>query len=215
MLVLACSYKLGGRCIAGLSLDEDRLVRPVAPTPERTLHLDECGIDGRYPRLCEVVSFDVLGGDDLPSQPENVVVGDDWRFEETLSVDQVRDLVTDHLHPGGTLFGNNGTAVKHYIASEGIDSSLALVIVSEPTFLHDQSTSGAARVKVSFVHNGHDIALTCTDPALKALVGSLDPGSYSAEDVGLGAHAELLLTLSLAGENQDWHTKLVAGVIPL
>lgn len=68
MLVLACSPKPGGRCIAGLSLDQDRLIRPVAPTATRALELSDCAIDDRrWPEPLEIVTFEVERDDNLPS----------------------------------------------------------------------------------------------------------------------------------------------------
>lgn len=216
MLVLACSPKPGGRCIAGLSLDDDRLIRPVAPTATRALQLGDCAIDGdRWPRLLEIVTFEIEGEDDLPWQPENLVVAPgDWQSDGQMDAAEASERVASHLHEGGELFGNHGKAVPHGVATRGMESSLELVIVSDPTFIHDVS-HGHHRARVSFCHGGGDWTLTATDPVLKARLLERPVASYAWRDLGMGDSDELLLTLSLADVDNDWHTKLVAAVIPL
>src|SRR5690606_21896080 len=129
------------------------LIRPVAPTATRALELGDCAIDGyRWPRLLETVTFEIEGDDDLPWQPENVVIApEDWQSDGQMDTTEVAERVTSHLHEGDALFGNHGKAVPHSVASQGMASSLELVIVSDPTFVHDVS-HGHHRARVSFRH---------------------------------------------------------------
>ena len=82
ILVVANSRKTGGRCVAGVSLRNGRLVRPVSPRGNGELSDRECGVGGRTPRLLEVVSFAHRGPEDDPAQPENVVIANaPWKLE--------------------------------------------------------------------------------------------------------------------------------------
>jgi len=94
LLVLASSYKHGGRCIAGWDVTNDRWLRPVSPRPDGTLELVHCAIDGDWPRLFDLVRIEIDQPRPTPYQPENWVITErPWerlRRSRQLAVEQRR-----------------------------------------------------------------------------------------------------------------------------
>src|SRR5262245_50904398 len=79
LICLANSFKLGGRCIAGLRADGKGWVRPIAPDTthgqlySRHLRLD----DNTEPQVLDVITMDLAQAKPIPGQPEN------WEFRRT------------------------------------------------------------------------------------------------------------------------------------
>ena len=80
LICLANSYKLGGRCVAGLMADGTGWVRPVGRLANGTLyptdyHLDDLTEAG----LLDVIEVGVAGPQPVAHQPENWVIdGTTW-----------------------------------------------------------------------------------------------------------------------------------------
>lgn len=208
MLVIANSRKLGGRCVAGISLLDQALVRPVAAAPDTELYLSQCGIDGRQPRLLEVVEFDHLGHDGDSTQPENVLIADTpWARGQQIPWNEALDLLRKVSHTERRLFGNLGKAVHADDMTAGIAESLLVV---EPSHIRFEHRTGA-QVRVLFRHGGREWDLPLTDFPVHAAVAAMPIGVYTPESFGLPD--TLFLTLSLALPHNAFHSKLVAAVL--
>jgi hypothetical protein len=214
MIVLASSRKHGGRCVAGLGLDRDVLVRPVAAGGGGELFLDDCEIDGAWPELFAHVRFGHRGHDGRVHQPENLRIdGSPWRALQTLTGPRIQQLIEPHLHRGRTLLSNRGGAVPAHVAEAGMDASLALVEPETLEFeLEEVEWGSGSRPRVLFSHDGTDYALALTDFEVRSELVRRPFGRYSLDDLGFDAH-RVVLTVSLAEPHQDWHTKLVAAVL--
>ncbi len=80
VICLANSRKLGGRCIAGLRVDDSGWLRPVGTLPDGTLYPPNYTLsDGTVAAPLDVVQIGIRAHRPLTHQPENWVVdGSTW-----------------------------------------------------------------------------------------------------------------------------------------
>lgn len=208
MLVIANSRKLGGRCLAGISLDDGSLLRPVGPAPRSELYLSQCNVEGRQPALLEVVEFDHLGHDGDDTQPENVVIAETpWSRGDQIPRAEALAMLRDIKHTEAHLFGNFGKAVHADVAVQGLPESLLVVEPEKIRFEH----RAHAHARVLFRHAGRDWDLPLTDFDVYPKVLAAPVGTYMPESLGL--MSTLLLTISLALPHNNFHSKLIASVL--
>ena len=209
LLVLASS-RHGGRCIAGLSLDGNGLMRPVSDHSDGALSSYDTRL-GTAPNELDVVSFSHDGSDGDLVQPENVVVdGSAWTNEGPMDAAEALRLIEPHLHTGCAVLGNRGRAVPAQVANDGVDESLCLL---EPANLEFVLTPTHKPI-VRFGYGGTMWELPLTDFTVSNEVRRTgEPGTYSLEDLGFETTRRVLLLLSLATNHNDWHSKLAAGVL--
>jgi len=209
LLVLASSRKHGGRCIAGLSLDGNGLIRPVTGGGGE-LSSYETQL-GTAPRELDIVSFGHHGFAGDLVQPENVVVdGTPWTNEGPMDPAEALDLIEPHLHTANSVLGNRGKAVPAHVAEEGVDESLCLL---EPANLEFVLTS-TRKPLIGFRYGGMTWELPLTDFTVSNEVRRTgEPGTYSLDDLGFETPRRVVLLLSLATNHNDWHSKLAAGVL--
>jgi hypothetical protein len=215
ILVVANSRKTGRRCVAGVSLRNGRFVRPISPHGSGALSDRECRVDGRTPRLLDVVSFAHRGPDGDPVQPENVVVADaPWKLEGPANRSQALELLLKVAARGSPLFVNRGRAVPDTVAAEGLEASLALI---EPAHLHfghgPQAHAHAGSPGALFRYGGQAWSLPVTDFDFGPRILRMPEGVYGWEALGFDEPKRALLTTSLGTAHEGWHHKLVAAVL--
>ncbi len=215
VLVLASSRKHGGRCIAGLNKAGD-WVRPVSRGPYG-LFKAECGIDGRWPEVLDVVRFGYSERPRVPAQPENVLIdGSEWELSKRLDPPEAEKKLRRYLTAGPALLGNRGSAVKGEIAAQGVEASLALLEPrSEIEFVlgSPEEGHGKPRPRVSFALGSRGYELPVTDIPVEEAMREVGAGTYKPEDLGFDAAGTVFLTVSLGEEYEGWHYKLVAAVL--
>jgi len=217
MLVLANSRKTGGRCLAGVTLDGFRWVRPVSAHGQGELSDEECTVDGRMPQLLEVVTFEHDGPEGDPAQPENVVLTDaEWTSEGMASSALVREVIQEVTLTRPPLLVNNGAAVPEHVAAEGLDASLALIAPARLRIGHGpEAHPSAPGARALFAWAGAERNFPITDFVVGPRVRQRPQGLYAPEDLGLPAESKLRLTVSLGVAHESWCYKLVAAVVPL
>jgi hypothetical protein len=215
IVVVANSRKTGGRCVAGVSLHDHRLVRPVSPHGNGSLSDEQCGVGGRTPRLLEVVSFAHHGPANDPAQPENLVIdGSRWTFEGPAKRSHALELLTKVLDRKTALFVNRGRAVPEERAAEGLETSLALIEPRNLRFGHGpQAGAHEGSPRALFTHRGHHWSLPLTDFELGPRILGMPEGIHRWGDLGLTEPARALLTVSLGSPHEGWRHKLVAAVL--
>jgi hypothetical protein len=215
MLVVANSRKMGGRCVAGVSLQTGRFVRPVSPHGDGELSDRECWVTGRTPRLLDVVSFAHRGPGNDPAQPENVVIaGAPWKLEGTANRGQALKLLLEVADSESALLGNRGRAVLETIAAEGLDASLALIEPKQLRFGHGpQAEAHPGSPRALFKYGGQAWSLPVTDFYYGPRILRMPEGVYRWADLGLDEPKRTLLTTSLGTAHEGWHHKLVAAVL--
>jgi putative nucleic acid modification protein with dual OB domain len=218
IVVLACSKKWGGRCVAGISRKSGRWLRPVSRLPHGELTPYHYRIDGREIEPLDVVRLEHMHGLDDPTQPENVAVGDSrWQLIGNLDSVTANEVFSRHLVDGPALLGNRGGALTEEDAMRGVDASLALVRPTEVEFHLEPPWEGTsrARPRVSFElsRQSYDLALTDYRVAPRLMRAGL--GSHGFAGLGIPSTAGIYLTVSLAEARDGWCTKLAAAVLTL
>jgi hypothetical protein len=209
MLVLASSRKLGGRCIAGLSLAGNGLVRPVSDGGDGELLPSDHQLVPA-PAEFDVVAFEHAGSAGHLVQPENLVIdGEPWDSEGPMSPAMALPLIEAHLHTLSPIFGNHGKAVPAHVAEEGMEASLCVIEPDSVTFV----VTSQIKPIVEFVHYRREWELPLSDFRVSSVMRTRPAGRYSLGGLGLGDAARVMLLLSLAANHNDWHSKLVAGVL--
>lgn len=217
ILTVANSRKLGGYCVAGVSLSDRRLVRPVSPFGNGALSARECRVRGRTPRLLDVVSFEHMGPAEDPAQPENLTIADTpWRLEGRADAGRALEILLKVVHPGPMLLVNHGRAVPAHVAAAGLSASLVLIEPDHLRFGHGpraDAHTGSPRALFRFGGQAWNLPLTDFDIGPKLL--RLPEGLHGWADLGLSRPKRTLLTVSLGTAHEDWHHKLVAAVLRL
>jgi hypothetical protein len=218
MLVIANSRKDGGHCVAGVTLEEPRLVRPVSGVwPGGALSGKDCRVDGHTPKELEIITFTHEGSQKDRVQPENVVIdGTPWETEGLADPEEALEALLEVVEEGPMLFGNRGRAVPEHVAAEGMDSSLAVIVPARLRFGRGEEADAHARSpRAVFKFCGEDWSLPVTDFEIGPKILNLPEGLYSWEDLEIEEPEHVLLSVSLGTAHQTWHSKLVAGVLRL
>lgn len=216
ILVLACSKKWGGRCVAGISRRTGGWLRPVSGHSHGELYPRHYRIDGRDIELLDVVGLEHRGGVGDPSQPENVAVGDSrWWLTGRRNPAEAAPAIAPHVVDGPALLGNRGLAVPEEEAEEGVDASLALVRPERLELRLDPPRQGTSRprARAAFELRGQRYDLALTDRVVAPRLMNAGPGSHAPADLGFDPDADIHLTVSLAEAREGWCTKLVAAVL--
>lgn len=215
ILVLASSKKHGGRCVAGITKSGE-WVRPVSGGPNG-LFQTECGVDGRWPEVLDVVRFGYEKRLDDPAQPENVLIdGSPWELRKRVPREEAYERLGGFLAEGPALLGNRGKAMPEKEAAKGVDASLALIepaagvsLIMRPP--EDEEGKHKPRVGFDFASRRYDLRLT--DIPIEKAVRAAGVGEYNPRDLGFDAAGPTLITVSLGEAKNGWHTKLGAALL--
>lgn len=190
-------------------------VRPVSGGPYG-LFQTECGVDGRWPEVLDVVRFGYEKRLVDPAQPENVLIdGSPWELTKKVPRQEAYERLSGFLAEGPALLGNRGKAVPEEEGAKGMDASLALI---EPTagvsliMRPPEGEEGKYKPRVVFEFASRRYDLRVTDIPIEKAVRAAGVGEYSPRDLGFGA-GPILITVSLGEAKNGWHTKLGAAVL--
>jgi hypothetical protein len=218
MMVLACSKKWGGRCVAGISSRSGRWLRPVSTLPHGELTPYHYRIEGREICPFDLIRFEYEGGLSDPSQPENVAVAAGrWELMGRVDPADADDVLSRHVVDGPVLLGNRGAAMPEDDARMGVEASLALVRPREVEFHLEPPWEGTsrARPRAAFELDGQSYDFALTDYMVAPRLMKAGLGSHGLADLGVAPGSAIYLTVSLAEARDDWCTKLVAAVLVL
>ena len=212
IICLGNSYKNGGRCLAGIEVrktfngynvvkNNDGSPKWIRPVMENdNLGIPESMVSSF--RLFDVLDIDVMN--DVPSgaHSENV------RFRSINKVGHYNgslSVLCDDNH--SLIFGNRGKAVPEEIFCSGGYS--LMFVKSENLFIETQYDEyGHEKYRIKFSYKGNKYDFPLTDPEYISMLqrGCRESGSRNNE---------IYLTLSLGVNYNDWHYKLVAGVVDM
>lgn len=153
--------------------------------------------------------LDILEIDLTDHVPEGAQI-ENWRIKSGPMMKQGNITATpqnlQHFisspRPGG-LFGNHGKAVPDGDINK-VGHSLLFVQVSRPK-LHTAPRKGKNQLRMSFEYQRFTYDLPVTDPAF-------DEAYHQNTQIFAGIDT-VFLTLSLGLVQNDWHSKLIAGVV--
>lgn len=206
---------MGGRCVAGISLETGQWVRPVSNRSEGELSPGDCAVGGRPPRPLDLVCFPYRNRLEDPAQPENVLIdGGGWELAGTVAPAEAYALLNQYLEPGPALLGGVDRGVADAVAQEGLDASLCLVepdsieFVSKPPF----APGKARRARAVFELDGQRYDLGITDSLVAPRLKGAEYGCYSALDLDFPDPSHTLLTVSMTEPLNETRWKLAAAV---
>jgi hypothetical protein len=218
IIVLASSRKTGGRCIAGVSTDSGKWVRPVSCQGEGELYPFHYEVRGRAPEALDIVCFSYDRPLEDPTQPENVLIDEEgWQLTGQLDPAAAYNELAPFLDPSPELFGNRERSLSAIEAARGVSESLVLIEPSDLQFSVRPpfEPGGPRRKRAKFSIGGQLYDLPITDFAVGPKLLSLENGDYGQDQLGLASDNHTLMTVSLGGEKMGRHWKLVATFLSL
>lgn len=208
-ICLANSYKRGGRCIAGIEVDDSRKIirdengnprwlRPIAETP----HGEIPNYIANNIKLLSLIKITGVEPCPISVHTENI------RFSklevchspfpsEQLLLDRLIDIVHQ------SAFGSKGKAVSADVVS-GLGYSLMFIHVENATPYIDTNRE-KSKNRMKFNYYGTEYDMPITDPVFLDAFRNNPERFFNIPSV--------YLTLSLGMEFEGWHHKLVAGVM--
>lgn len=210
IVCLANSFRVGGRCLGGIELDQNnnpvmqndrpKWIRPVCNTEHEEVPTELVADIS----LLDIIEFNSIRATGYGHQSENIL------FEEnsinSIGVFNINTLdnLTDNNHHK-QIFSNGGAAVPAHLV-DGLTHSLMLVELKEFA-VNERVFEGRAypQKKLSFLYNNHQYNFPITDPVFQH--------RYSSNHDILENEERIFASLSLAAPHEDWSSKLVAGII--
>lgn len=217
-ICLANSYKHGNRCIAGVEMEFDpqrnsySVKRDANELPIwfRPIHREAEA--GAIPNS-EAQGIDVLDiviAHNVEHCPDGAQM-ENYNYSSLEKVSRLKNIqdldgFVDHVHK--TLFGNKGVAV-HEDNYGNLNYSILLIKCSTVEFYQkDRSESNKEpQPRGKIMYNDTEYDLPVTDPAFRRIIhNDLDQAN---------SYVHYYITLSLGVEHNEWHSKLIACVIPI
>ncbi len=209
IVCLANSYKEGGRCVAGIELNQKneviykdfipKWIRPVC----KTEHGEIPGYLVSQIKTLDIIEFEVTEIVPVGFQSENVLF-----VENSLNVvgiyekDKINLLGVNIKY---SLFGNNGKALTPEGAAL-INHSLILISVNKFEVLEvKHEDCEHPKIRLKFKYKTFDKDLPITDPIFLE--------KYKNDKTILKDINQLFLVISLGILFEGWHSKLVACVM--
>jgi hypothetical protein len=214
LLCLAFSKKHGGRCVAGISVDDGRWVRPVSALPDGTLLAQHYRLaDGSEPRLLDVIRIPLDRAQPEPHQPENHVIGGGrWQRVRRADADAGR-LAAAAVDRQPLILGTPGDRIPYEdLRASPVDASLTLIRPAQVTFVSTTSYRGYPQSRARFAHDGRPYSLTVTDPHWELEIAGRPDGNYAPASFGLD-QKRLLFTISLGEPFEGNCFKLIAAIL--
>ncbi len=209
---LANSFKEGGKCLAGVELDENnnpvikngrpKWIRPICNTEHGEVPSHLC----RHLKILDIVEIEVTSIPNVVNyQSENILFNED-------SIKVVGNYERNRLNilcdNRNLIFGNKGKAVSKDVIG---DLTYSLMLIKVNSFeINERSyenTPDKTQIRMIFNYKEKKYDLPITDPVFL--------NKYENDPNSIPTDHETFLSLSLAVEWSDWFYKLVAGVIVL
>lgn len=208
IICLANSYKNKGRCLAGIEIKTNdskySIVMKQDGTPQwlrpvsRTEHgeIPDLGFE-----LLDILEIEYAGSCPKEAHSEDAFYSSIKKVPSRKFDTDILESLCDRVH--GLIFFNMGKAVPADVFKQE-DHSLMFIKVSGCTYFSDDSD----KLRVKFQYNDIPYDLPITDPAFvrKVKIEGLDrvneAGNY-------------YFTVSLGVAFNEWHHKLIAGIVAI
>ena len=225
MICLANSYKLGGRCIAGIALDAylkpTQWIRLIGHNHPNGLTLD----DYRYHNYQHPNVFDVVRVPIIEHQPSSYHV-ENWLIDTSYYWDKRGEWdVSTTIKNLSAYINDDPLWVNGYSSSTGtnnripeslfgsLKNSLQLIIADDVTLFTQSGVDAKGieynRLDVNFVLGRHEYTLRVTQPQM------IKEYANSADSVHSFPLGRCLLTISLSEPFNGFAYKLAAHIEPL
>jgi len=214
IVCLANSYKHGGRCIAGVSVEDGGWIRLRGESADGTLEPREYVLDdGSEPRLLDVIQVEVHYAVRSKAHPEDWQIAPvQWNLVERPAAEaRWAGLTGGKAKSKGILNDHRDRIAEWELKYKPMRSSLRLVCPSEICWWIKED-KGKRKYRALFHHNYVTYDFALTDPRWLEHLNLLPTGIYPHSNFAT-APAETWLTISLSEPYFGFHYKLVAGVI--
>lgn len=210
IVCLANSFRVGGRCLGGIELDQNnnpiiqngrpKWVRPVCNTEHEevpTYLVSDIS-------LLDIVEFQAIQATGHGHQSENVLFNTDTiTTNGRFPISRLENLIDNNRY--SLVFGNRGAAVPEHKVDE---LSYSLILLSLTEFETNErvfENKQYPQIKLSFRHNGNLYNFPITDPSFLH--------RYGLNNNILQGKQKIYVTFSLAAPHEEWSSKLVAGIM--
>jgi hypothetical protein len=216
---LANSYKLKGRCVAGLTITRGRWIRLVSARPFGVIDTADFKMaTGIEPRVLDVIRVRVLKGEPQRHQPENWLVGEEpWQLVERPARQRAARILAAALHGNELIFGNDQATVPlETFETTPATESLLLVKPSDVVWRTDsREGEDRSRTRIRFRAGTITYDLPLTDPKYLAAAKWLPSGEHQSSELGIPDNRKLLFALSLSEPYHGAYYKLIAAIVLL
>ncbi len=218
-ICLGNSYKHGNRCIAGVEIElhpEQKtysVIRDENGNPIWIRPINRYTEAGAIPNIeaAGISICDIVKACDVEHHPEGAQK-ENYYYSRLLRVSKMTnstnnlDCLVDGYHR--YLFGNRGVAVHpdNYV---NLDYSLMMVKCTSIEFYMKNRSQWEKdpQPRGKLTVNGNEYDLPVTDPVFRKLIQDDQDKANS--------YSIYYITLSLGVEHDEWHSKLIAGIIPM
>jgi hypothetical protein len=214
VVCLANSYKHGGRCVAGICVDDGEWIRLRGQAANGALDAREYALDdGSEARLLDVVEVELHYA--LPSgcHPEDWQIAPaQWRLmERPANPGQLQKVAASADKTSTILRGYRDRIAADEIQAKPMLASLTLIVPTE-LWWWVREERGQRKYRATFRRHHVTYDFAVTDPRWLERLNLMPAGIYPHATFA-GEAAETWLTISLSEAFYGWHYKLVAGVI--
>ena len=213
IICMGNSYKRGGRCLAGIEIEKTfggyNVVTNSDGTPKwlrPVLEDDSVGIPERMVfsyRLFDILDVDVTGIAPTGAHSENVYFRN---IEKVGHYEGNLNSLCDNCHT--LIFGNKGKAVPDHVFCE-MGYSLMFIRPQDLYIETQLDEYGHEKYRMQFTYNGNRYDFPLTDPVY------IDMLQRRKRLCGDRSSDDFYLTISLGLSFNEWHHKLVAGVVDM
>ena len=208
---LANSFKEGGRCVAGIALDENnnpilengnpKWVRPICNTThgEIPIHLVA------NVNILDIIEIEVLSHPDLNSyQSENVLYEESsFHLIGSYNKNNLNILyASNHL-----IFGNRGKAISEDDINRHNHSLMFIKTTDFEAYQKTYADNPKPQIRMNFTYCGNQYDFPVTDPVFLK--------KYQTNPDLVNTYSQIDMTLSIGVEHKGWYYKLIAGIILL
>ena len=214
IICLANSYKHGGRCIAGVSLEDGAWIRLRGESADGALEPREYVLDdGTEPRLLDIIQVEVHYAVQTKAHPEDWQIAPvQWNLVERPAVEsRWSGVASEKAKSKGVLGDHRDRIAEWELKYKPMRSSLCLICPAE-IYWWIREDKGKRKYRTLFHHNYVTYDFALTDPRWIEHLNLLPAGIYPHAKFA-AADAETWLTVSLSEPYFGFHYKLVAGVI--
>ena len=216
IVCLANSRKMGGRCVAGKELLDNRRpgrwVRPVSDREHEEVSEDERRLeDGSEPQVLDVIDVPVRGARPQGYQEENWLLDPTRRWGKVDRIDW-NDL-SQWADSGATLWMNGYSSAKGHNdrvpedLAASLNSSLCLIRADRmQVHISYNPEKETYQLRGSFRYKRQMYSLRITDPISESRAVKLGSGVIPIDD-------ERFLTISLGEPFEGFAYKLIAAII--
>ena len=208
-ICLANSFKEGGRCIAGIELDENdnlvivegrpKWIRPICDSPhgEVPTHLVS------HLNILDIIEIEVTGTQQANYQSENVLFRQNSIRKISTFNKENLSILCDNRN---LIFGNRGKAVSEE-AITNLNYSLMFIKTNKFEVIGKtyEDTPNRTQLRLVFSYNDNQYDFPITDPVFLH--------QYQTNPDFMEHFQEVFISLSLGVVWKDWYYKLVAGII--